>query len=65
MCRNCGVLICPLLREGERLYASVNVRVIEAGATFGAEQVVSPKKLSASDKVKRWQDIWFAQVTLG
>jgi hypothetical protein len=64
LCRNCGVLIAPLLREGEKLYASVNVRVIEAGATFGAEQVVSPKKLAESDKVKRWHDIWFAQVTL-
>jgi hypothetical protein len=64
LCKTCGVLIAPLLREGEKLYASVNVRVIEAGATFGTEQVVSPQQLPESDKVKRWRDIWFAQVTL-
>jgi hypothetical protein len=64
LCRNCGVLIAPILRDGDGIYASVNVRVIEAGAAFGADQVVSPKKLAEADKVKRWHDIWFSQVTL-
>jgi hypothetical protein len=64
LCRNCGVLIAPILREGERIYASVNVRLIETGAAFGADQVVSPQKLAEADKVQRWHDIWFPQVTL-
>lgn len=65
LCRNCGVLIAPILRQDDRIYASVNVRVIETAAAFGAEQVVSPKKLAEADKVKRWHEIWFGDVTLG
>jgi len=57
------VLIGPLYREAGRLYAAVNVNVIE-GAAFGAQQPTSPKALAAADKVKRWKDLWFSNVTL-
>ena len=64
LCRNCGILIGILYRDGGRIYGAVNARTIDAGTDFGPEQPVSPRKLSADDKAKRWQNIWFSTVTL-
>jgi hypothetical protein len=62
VCANCGVLVGALYASDGALYGAVNARVIDAGVIFAAEQPVSPKILSAGDKVKRWQDIWFSNV---
>jgi len=64
LCTNCGVLVGALYRNDGRLYAAVNVKVIDGRTTFGAEQPVSPKTLSESEKVQRWQDIWFSNVSI-
>ncbi len=64
LCRNCGVLVGVLYRNDGRLYAAVNTKVVDARASFGAEQSVSPKKLSGSEKAERWQDIWFPNVSV-
>jgi hypothetical protein len=61
-CKQCGVLVGVLYGNDVRLYAAVNARAIQAGRPFGAEQPVSPKKLSAEDKIKRWQEVWFPSV---
>jgi hypothetical protein len=63
LCRRCGVLVAPLYREAGRLYAAVNANAIE-GAVFGAHQGVSPQTLGAGDKVQRWKDLWFSNVTI-
>jgi hypothetical protein len=63
-CRNCGVLVGVLYREGGSVYAAINANIIEGGTSFGAEQTTSPKALSGSQKTKRWQDIWFSKVTI-
>jgi hypothetical protein len=63
-CGNCGVLIGALYRDEGRVYATVNVKVVDGPTAFGAEQPVSPKNLAGTDKVKRWQDLWFANVVL-
>ena len=64
VCRECGVLVGALYRDGGQLYAAVNARVIDRPGPFGAEQVVSPQTLTPPDRVKRWQDIWFADVSV-
>ena len=63
-CRNCGVLVSVIYRNDRRLYAAVNAKAVSGGKAFSAEQSVSPKILSASDKVKRWQDVWFPSVNI-
>jgi hypothetical protein len=63
-CRNCGVLVSPLYRDGGRIYGAVNVNVVDAAAAFGQPLRVSPQQLSAGDKVKRWKEFWFSDVTL-
>jgi hypothetical protein len=64
LCGSCGVLVAALYRRGQRVYAAVNVRALDGGARFGAEQPVSPKTLSDGKKAERWQDLWFCDVTI-
>jgi hypothetical protein len=64
LCTHCGVLIGALYRAEGRIYATVNVRVVERVESFGVEQAVSPKQLSADAKVSRWKDLWFSSVEL-
>ena len=63
LCRNCGVLVAPLYRDAGRLYGAVNANAVE-GVAFGAQQPVSPRALSASDKAQRWKQLWFSDVTM-
>lgn len=65
LCRRCGVLVGACLGgAGGRLYGAVNAQVVEHGAPFGAAQVVSPHQLSVDDKVRRWQQLWFSDVSI-
>jgi hypothetical protein len=62
LCRTCGVLVAVLLRSNVGLHGAVNVKALEGFERFAAERPVSPKKLSGSEKVQRWQDVWFPNV---
>jgi hypothetical protein len=64
LCRQCGVLVAALFSHDGRLYGALNARCIDARTEFGTEQTVSPQKLPPGDKVQRWRDLWFADVTL-
>ena len=64
LCRICGVLVGVYFRSDGRLYGAVNSRAVDARADFAADQPVSPKKLSAGEKMERWQDIWFPNVSV-
>jgi len=64
ICRKCGVLIGALYRGGEKLYATVNVNIIDSGVHFAAEQPVSPQKLTEAEKIQRWQQLWFRDVEI-
>lgn len=64
LCRSCGVLVAILYENDERLYATINARAVAATTHFGAEQLVSPKKMLAADEAERWQNRWFTNVKL-
>jgi hypothetical protein len=64
LCKRCGVLIGALFEENGQLHGAVNARVVEAAASFAAEQTVAPQKLAAADKARRWREIWFHAVTV-
>jgi len=64
LCTHCGVLMGALYRAEGRVYATVNVRVIEGADSFGADQSVSPKQLSGDEKISRWKTLWFSSVEL-
>ena len=65
LCRRCGVLVGACLGDiTSGLYGVVNARVFDSGSCFAAPQLVSPHQLSADDKVRRWQQLWFSDVTI-
>jgi hypothetical protein len=76
VCRRCGVLVAVLHGHGpgtsrqtdddigHGLHATLNVRALSVPTAFAPEQTVSPKRLAAADKVRRWQEVWFADVRL-
>ena len=53
-CPRCCVLLA-VVHEG---CGAVNVRCLERFEEFGAPAVVSPQKLSAEEKLARWQANW-------
>jgi hypothetical protein len=53
-----------IYRSDERVYGAVNVKAVEDRSSFAAELPVSPKVLSGEQKITRWQDIWFSNVTI-
>ena len=61
LCGRCGVLIGALYEEAGQRLGVVNVRVLETTA-FGLPETVSPKALTASAKIERWQRLWFRDV---
>ena len=65
LCRQCGVVVGATLGEpGVRLYGAVNAKVIDGGTPFAAPETVSPHQLSAEEKVRRWQQLWFSDVRI-
>ncbi|HEX9778458.1 MAG TPA: hypothetical protein VGA63_09955 [Geopsychrobacteraceae bacterium] len=63
LCTRCGVLVGVIYQDGERRYATVNSRVIDNDVGFGEKRSVSPKVLSANEKIRRWKELWFSNVT--
>jgi hypothetical protein len=64
LCRTCGVLVAVVVRCDGRVHATVNVKALAGAATFADERTVSPQKLSADEKLNRWQDVWFSSVEI-
>ena len=64
ICRRCGVLLGALFAGGGRPYATVNAQVLDPAVRFGTATVVSPKTLSPGEKAARWQNSWFANVSI-
>lgn len=53
-CPGCGVLLAVIYEDR----GAVNARCLERFGELGAPQVVSPQKLSAAEKLARWQANW-------
>ena len=64
VCRTCGVLAAVVFSADGRLYAAVNAKTIENSEALGQAVAVSPWKLGADEKRARWQEIWFADVSI-
>ena len=64
ICTDCGVLVGVTYESEGRIYGAVNAKAIDGVKSFGPEQPVSPKTLSADAKTSRWQNVWFPDVTV-
>lgn len=63
-CAKCGVLVGVLYQESGHLYATVNSAALVGDGGFGEKKSVSPRLLAASEKIGRWKELWFSNVTL-
>lgn len=64
MCKSCGVVVSVTLEHEGRRYGAVNARALPANSGLASAQPVSPARLSAPEKLARWQHAWFSEVTL-
>lgn len=67
VCTACGVLVAIHYQDDQgerRSFAVVNSRAIDGVVRFGESIPVSPKALTASEKVERWKRLWFQRVRI-
>ena len=61
-CHVCQSVICALYSEDKKTYAAFNTELIFNKDHFAEPLSVSPKKLTAKEKVDRWKSLWFSEV---
>ena len=49
--------------KGE-VYAGLNSKTLDNRDLLAPSQVASPKLLSSEEKIKRWKEIWFPNVSI-
>ncbi len=60
-CTQCDDIICASYKnlvEPERFIGSLNVNLLSNVSLLKNSVTVSPKKLTASDKLERWEQVW-------
>jgi hypothetical protein len=63
-CGRCGALVGALYAADGLQHGVVNVQVLDDAKLFGARQTVSPRRLTAAEKITRWREIWFPNVVV-
>ncbi len=63
ICRNCGNAVGAIYEEGGCLYGAINSNTLRGSVETGESQSVSPEKLSDPEKVSRWKELWFSEVS--
>lgn len=64
VCMGCGVLVAVCCEIGGSRHAAINRQAIDGPGEFGDASPVSPQRLDKDARVRRWQDIWFRDVTI-
>ncbi|MBI4968810.1 MAG: aldehyde-activating protein [Rhodospirillales bacterium] len=64
ICRACGVMVAVLFEAEDGLYGAVNATCLENAVALATPQTVSPQKLGAEDKTRRWKKIWTPRVRM-
>ena len=64
ICKNCGVLVGVCYEEHGCIYGSVNTRSSNASDGFGDKEAISPKQLTDEQRIKRWKDFWYSNVSI-
>jgi len=65
ICKNCGVMVSVTYTEEGKFYGGLNSKTLENRDLLAPSQTASPKLLSSQEKIKRWKEIWFPNVTIG
>ena len=57
-CSQCKTVIAASLQLSDKLVGALNSTLLSDFALLQKSTAVSPKKISAQEKVKRWQSLW-------
>jgi hypothetical protein len=57
-------LVAICYEDADGYYGVVNTRALDGNVALGESQAVSPKLLTADEKVARWKQLWFSHVTI-
>ncbi len=57
LCAHCGVLVAVIFRHRDGTFGAVNRACLEQ-AELGEPSIVSPQRLSATEKMDRWRALW-------
>ena len=64
ICGVCGVLVGATCASGSNVLGTLNTRALANRRDLGAPQPASPRLLSKSEKLSRWEQIWFRDVVI-
>ena len=62
ICSICGVFVCVTYSHNGITIGSINSRSLENKLDLKQAESASPKLLSNSEKIHRWQQVWFQNV---
>ncbi|WDE06312.1 aldehyde-activating protein [Thalassomonas viridans] len=57
-CNRCDDVIAASLKTGDGILGALNATLLSDYAMLKTPEAVSPKLLSAGDKVNRWRSVW-------
>ncbi|TQV88635.1 aldehyde-activating protein [Aliikangiella coralliicola] len=57
-CSNCESIVAVIYQSGQSVKGAINSTMLDRQNELGEPQVVSPKKLTAEQKVSRWKTLW-------
>ena len=65
VCDRCGVLVAVTYEnEAGRRFGTVNVRCLDAAASFPPPQPASPQALPPEERTARWRQLWVPDVVV-
>jgi hypothetical protein len=57
LCAQCGVVVAVVFEHHDGVFGAINAGCLE-DVVLAAPVVVSPKHLSATEKIERWRRLW-------
>lgn len=64
ICKICGVLVTVTYTGNNSFIGGLNSKTLVNRSSLPPCQTASPKLLSASQKVERWKEIWFPEISI-
>ena len=64
ICRTCGVMVAVTYSDKEKTYGGLNSKTLLNRDQLAPSQTASPKLLSSQEKISRWKEIWFPDVSI-
>jgi len=64
ICKKCGVLVAVTYTDNGNRFGGLNSSTLANRGNLQASETASPKLLSRDEKIVRWKQLWFPEVTI-